>query len=103
LAHQVVGSVGTAPGDLLAVADQPQVHAALVIEAFTRALGHRHVELGQLFVYTDQGGQYRANDYGDLLRERKIARSIAATGCRWEHAVVESFFSTFWPKASAKR
>ena len=71
-----------------------RMDAALVIEALNRALGHRQVEPEKLLLHTDQGSQYRATDYRDLLREQKIACSMSAKGCCWDNAVVESFFST---------
>jgi len=71
-----------------------RMDAALVIEALNRALGHRQIEPEKLLLHTDQGSQYRATDYRDLLREQKIIRSMSAKGCCWDNAVVESFFST---------
>ena len=44
-----------------------RMDTALVIEALSRALGHRQVEPDQLLIHTDQGSQYRANDYQELL------------------------------------
>jgi putative transposase len=52
------------------------------------------VEPEQLLLHTDQGSQYRATDYHDLLRQREIVCSMSAKGCCWDNAVVESFFST---------
>jgi transposase InsO family protein len=71
-----------------------RMDAALVIEALNRALGHRQVEPEKLLIHTDQGSQYRASDYRDLLRKQEITRSMSAKGCCWDNAVVESFFST---------
>jgi len=71
-----------------------RMDAALVIEALNRALGHRQVEPEKLLLHTDQGSQYRATDYRDLLREQRIVCSMSAKGCCWDNAVVESFFST---------
>lgn len=71
-----------------------RMDAALVIEALNRALGHRQVEPEKLLIHTDQGSQYRASDYRDLLRKHEITRSMSAKGCCWDNAVVESFFST---------
>ena len=45
-----------------------RMDAALVLEALNRALGQRHVKPEQLLIHTDQGSQYRATDYQDLLR-----------------------------------
>jgi transposase InsO family protein len=52
------------------------------------------VEPEQLLIHTDQGSQYRANDYLELLQKKKITCSMSAKGCCWDNAVVESFFST---------
>ncbi len=71
-----------------------RMDAALVIEALNRALGHRQVEPEMLLLHTDQGSQYRATDYRDLLARHEIICSMSAKGCCWDNAVVESFFST---------
>ena len=71
-----------------------RMDAALVIEALNRALGHRQVEPETLLIHTDQGSQYRASDYRDLLAKHAIGCSMSAKGCCWDNAVVESFFST---------
>jgi transposase InsO family protein len=61
-----------------------RMDAPLVIEALNRALGHRQVEPDQLLIHTDQGSQYRANDYqvpGDpeWLPKRQGSRTICQT------------------------
>ena len=71
-----------------------RMDASLVIEALHRALGHSQVEPEQLILHTDQGSQYRATDYRDLLSKHEISCSMSAKGCCWDNAVVESFFST---------
>ena len=70
------------------------MEASLVLEALNRALGHRCIEPDQLLIHTDQGSQYRATAYRQLLEGRKISCSMSAKGCCWDNAVVESFFST---------
>jgi len=70
------------------------MEATLVLEALNRALGHRQIESDQLLIHTDQGSQYRATAYRQLLEDRKISCSMSANGCCWDNAVVESFFST---------
>jgi putative transposase len=52
------------------------------------------VEPERLLIHTDQGGQYRATDYRDLLTKHEIVSSMSAKGCCWDNAVVECFFST---------
>jgi len=44
--------------------------------------------------HSDQGCQYRATAYRQLLEGHKISCSMSAKGCCWDNAVVESFFST---------
>jgi putative transposase len=71
-----------------------RMDTALVIEALNRAIGHRQVAPeALLLLHSDQGSQYRATDYRDLLREQKIVCSMSAKGCCWDNAVVESCFS----------
>ena len=70
------------------------MEATLVLEALNRALGHRQIESDQLLFHTDQGSQYRAAAYRQLLENHKISCSMSAKGCCWDNAVVESFFST---------
>jgi len=70
------------------------MEASLVLEALNRALGHRQIEPDQLLIHTDQGSQYRATAYRQLLEDRTISCSMSAKGCCWDNAVVESFFST---------
>ena len=85
---------------LAAIARMPVTHfesalgATLVLEALNRALGHRQIESDHLLVHTDQGSQYRAAAYRQLLENHKISCSMSAKGCCWDNAVVESFFST---------
>jgi transposase InsO family protein len=71
-----------------------RMDASLVIEALHRALGHCRVDPETLLLHTDQGSQYLATDYRDLLRKHEIVCSMSAMGCCWDNAVVESFFST---------
>lgn len=68
--------------------------AALVIKDLNRALCQRQVEPDQLLIQTDQGSQFRAGHYKDLLRKREIVFNIPAKCGGLDNAVVESFFST---------
>lgn len=70
------------------------METTLVLEALNRALGHRQLEADKLLIHTDQGSQYRATAYRQLLESRQISCSMSAKGCCWDNAVVESFFST---------
>ncbi len=68
--------------------------APMVIEALGQALSHRMVEPDQLLIHIDQGCQYRANDYRELLHEEKMTCSMNTKECYRDNAVVESFFPT---------
>jgi transposase InsO family protein len=70
------------------------METSLVLEALNRALGQRQVEPEQLLIHTDQGSQYRASAYRELLAAHGITCSMSAKGCCWDNAVVESLFST---------
>lgn len=70
------------------------MEASLVLEALNRALGQRQVKPEQLLIHTDQGSQYRAIAYRELLATHGITCSMSAKGCCWDNAVVESLFST---------
>lgn len=65
-----------------------------MLEVLNRALGHRQIEADQLLIYTDQGSQYRANAYRQLLEINKITPSMSSKGSCWDRAVEESFFAT---------
>ncbi|MCP9823254.1 DDE-type integrase/transposase/recombinase [Cyanobium sp. L1E-Cus] len=56
------------------------MEATLVLEALNRAIGHRQIELDQLLIHTDQGGQYRAMAYRRLLESHKISCSKSSQG-----------------------
>ena len=70
------------------------MEASLVLEALNRALGQRQVEPEKLLIHTDQGSQYRATAYQELLEVHGITCSMSGKGCCWDNAVVESLFST---------
>jgi putative transposase len=69
------------------------METTLVLETLNRALGHRRIEPDQLLIHTDQGSQYRATAYRQLLVGRKISCSMSAKGYCWDNAVAQSFFS----------
>jgi len=70
------------------------MEASLVLEALHRALGQRQLEPDQLLIHTDQGSQYRATAFRELLANHGITCSMSAKGCCWDNALVESLFST---------
>ena len=65
----------------------------LVNQALAMALGRRHPAAG-LLMHTDQGSQYGADRYRQLLARHGIQPSMSRKGNCWDNAVAESFFRT---------
>lgn len=63
------------------------IETTLVLEALNRALGQRRLEPDQLLIHTDQGSQYWATAYRQLLEDHQISCSISAKACCWDNAV----------------
>ena len=56
------------------------METTLVLEALNRALGQRQIEPDQLLIHTDQGSQYQAAAYRQLLEDHQISCSMSAKG-----------------------
>jgi putative transposase len=68
---------------------------ALVTDALSMALARRDISLAaDLIHHTDRGSQYTADDYWALLKEHGILVSMSDKGNPYDHAMMESFFST---------
>ena len=65
----------------------------LILEALQLAQGRREVRPG-LLLHSDQGVQYRGNEYQQTLQDMGIEASMSRKGNCWDNAVVESFFHT---------
>jgi putative transposase len=65
----------------------------LVADALTMAPTQREPKAGLLH-HTDQGIQYRAADYRELLARHRMVPSMRRKGNCYDNACVESFFST---------
>lgn len=81
------------------------METTLVLEALNRALGQRQLEPDQLLIHTDQGSQYRATAYQQLLEDRQISCSMSAKGCCWDNAVWKAFLhlqTRMFPNDNAK-
>jgi len=65
----------------------------LTIRALKMALEHRAIEPG-LVHHSDQGSQYTAEDYQQLLKDWGIEVSMNGKGSWYDNAPMESFFGT---------
>ncbi len=72
---------------------QARADRALATDALTMALRHRHPQPG-LIHHTDQGCQYAATAYRQVLAYHGVVASMSRRGNCYDNAVAESFFST---------
>jgi transposase InsO family protein len=71
----------------------PRADRALATDALTMALRHRQPQPG-LIHHTDQGCQYAATAYRQVLAHHGVVASMSRRGNCYDNAVAESFFST---------
>jgi transposase InsO family protein len=71
----------------------PRADRALATDALTMALRHRQPQPG-LIHHTDQGCQYVATAYRQVLAQHGLVTSMSRRGNCYDNAVAESFFST---------
>ena len=71
----------------------PRADRALATDALTMALRHRQPQPG-LIHHTDQGCQYVATAYRQVLALHGLVASMSRRGNCYDNAVAESFFST---------
>lgn len=67
--------------------------AQLVIDALMMAIWRRG-KPSELMHHSDQGSQYRSEDFQRLLADQGVICSMSKKGDCWDNAVVESFFSS---------
>lgn len=65
----------------------------LVIAAFSNATVKRRPAAGFLF-HSDRGSQYCSKRFGAIVSKAGGAQSMSGTGCCYDNAVTETFFST---------
>lgn len=70
-----------------------RIDSALVVAALTMALQQRQPAPGLLF-HCDRGSQYASQLYRQALADHGLALSMSRTGNCYDHAVMESFWST---------
>jgi transposase InsO family protein len=68
------------------------VRETLILEALRMAMGQRQAAPG-LLLHSDQGVQYRANEYQQTLYDLGITASMSRKGNCWDNAVMEAFFA----------
>jgi transposase InsO family protein len=68
------------------------VRETLILEALGMAIGQRQAAPG-LLLHSDQGVQYRANEYQQTLHDLGITASMSRKGNCWDNAVMEAFFA----------
>lgn len=77
----------------LGYAISSRVDTELTLRALKMALTHRNPPWGCIH-HSDQGVQYAAHEYVDLLREHGFQISMSRKGNPFDNAMVESFFKT---------
>jgi putative transposase len=76
----------------------------LVLDALRMALGTRQpgAEL-QLVAHTDQGSQYTAEDYTQVLSDHRVLASVGTVGDCYDNALSESFADSYKTELIADR
>lgn len=73
----------------------------LVLSAFKKAYSSRHIQYGLMF-HSDQGSQYTAFAFRQLLDSLNVVQSFSKKGYPFENACCESFFK-YLKKESSNR
>ncbi len=76
----------------------------LVLDALRMALGTRHPGADvQLVAHTDQGSQYTAEDYTQVLDDHRVLASVGSVGDCYDNALSESFVDSYKTELIADR
>jgi putative transposase len=76
----------------------------LVLDALKMALGTRQPGADvQLVQHTDQGSQYTAEDYTQVLDDHRVLASVASVGDCFDNALAESFVDSYKTELIADR
>jgi transposase InsO family protein len=67
----------------------------LVADTLTTAINNRSVNTSHLIIHTDQGTQYKSQEFESLLNALGITHSYSRPGIPTDNAVIESFHSVF--------
>ncbi len=77
-------------GELVGYAMNEKMTKSLVIQALFRATANKHPDKG-LITHSDQGSQYCAHDYRNLLQQFGMIASMSRKGDCYDNAPMESF------------
>lgn len=76
----------------------------LVLDALRMALGTRQPGADvQLVAHTDQGSQYTAEDYSQVLDDHRVLASVGTVGDCYDNALSESFVDSYKTELIADR
>jgi putative transposase len=76
----------------------------LVLDALRMALGTRQPGADvQLVAHTDQGSQYTAEDYTQVLSDHRVLASVGSVGDCYDNALSESFVDSYKTELIADR
>ena len=76
----------------------------LVLDALRMALGTRQPGADvQLVAHTDQGSQYSAEDYTQVLDDHRVLASVGSVGDCYDNALAESFVDSYKTELIADR
>ena len=76
----------------------------LVLDALRMALGTRQPGADvQLVQHTDQGSQYTAEDYTQVLDDHRVLASVGSVGDCFDNALAESFVDSYKTELIADR
>ena len=80
-------------GELVGYAMNERMTTSLVMQALFRATTSKHPDKG-LIAHSDQGSQYCAHDYQNLLQQFGMIASMSRKGDCYDNAPMESFWGT---------
>ena len=81
---------------------KPTIAKELVLDALMMEVWRRK-PTQEVIVHSDQGGQYRSDDWKRFCDDNRLLPSLSRRGNCWDNAVAESFFSSLKKERIRKR
>lgn len=81
---------------------KPTLNRELALDALLMALWRRK-PTGRVLVHSDQGSQYRSDDWRCFCPSHDLEPSMSRRGNCWDNAVAESFFHSLKKERIRKR